>query len=139
MHSDQTQKIGLGAGCHTLGTGSAGASLCVSPSDSMLEDFHDQPFPNGEGQRQTKHADLTDTDIPCHQRPYNTKHFPFWNQLVAAEIEDRLRQLEFISACPEKAGAEMATLSHFCASLLYGVYSESLHAQDAVSMANPEV
>jgi hypothetical protein len=139
MHSGQAQKVGFRAGCRTLGMGSAGTSLCASPSDSIVEDFHDQPFPNGEGQRQTERAGLTGTSIPCLQAPYNTKHFPFWNQLVAAEMEDRLRQLEFISACPEKAGADMATLSHFCASLLYGVYSESFQTQDAVSMANPEV
>jgi hypothetical protein len=119
MHSGQTQKIGFRAGFRTLGTGSAGTSFCASPSDSMVEDFHDQPFPNGEGQRQTERAGLTGTTIPCLQAPYNTKHFPFWNQLVAAEIEDQLRQLEFISARPEKARAEMATSSHFCASILY--------------------
>jgi hypothetical protein len=33
----------------------------------------------------------------------------------------------------------MATLSHFYASLLYGVFSDFLQTQNAASMAKPEV
>jgi hypothetical protein len=139
MHSGQTQKIGFAARCRTLGVGGAETSVCASPSDSIVEDFRDHPAPNGEGQRQTERAGLSGTKIPCLQTPNNTRHFPFWNQLVAAESEDPLRQVNFISVCPEVVGTEMATLSHFCASLLYGIFPESFPTQDAVSMANPEV
>jgi hypothetical protein len=94
---------------------------------------------NGEGQRQVKRAGLRGTKIPCLQTPHNPQYFPFWNQPVAEESEVRLRQPKIIYTSPEEARTKMATLSHFCASLLYSVFSEFLQTQHAVSMANPEV
>jgi hypothetical protein len=139
MHSGQTQKIGFTAAYRTLAAGSAENGVCASPSDSIVGDFCAPPIPIDKGQRQTEQADLKGIKIPCRRTPYNSEYFPFWNQPFAAESEDRLRQVKIVSACPEKAGAEMATWHHFRASLLYGVFSEILQAQDAVSMANPEV
>ena len=50
-----------------------------------------------------------------------------------------MRQLKIIFACPEQGALQMATLSRFCASLFYGVFSDFSQIQNAASMAKPEV
>jgi hypothetical protein len=139
MHSGRAQKSGFAAEHRTIIAGSATTGVCASPSDSIGIDFNVPPIPNGEGQRQTKRAGLRGTKIPCLPTPYNPQYIPFWNQPVAVESEVRLRQPRIIYTSPEEARTKMATLSHFWASLLYGVISEFLQTQHAVSMANPEV
>jgi hypothetical protein len=139
MHSGRAQKIGFTAAYRTLAAGSAEIGISEPPSDSIVGDFCDHPSLNDHGPRQTEQADLKGTKIPRLQTPYNTGYFSFWNQPFAAENEDRLRQVKIVSACPQKAGAEMATWHHFRASLFYGVFSEIFQTQDAFSMANPEV
>ena len=139
MHSDRTQKTGLTERCRSLRTSCRNTGAWASASDSIEQDFRAVLIPNLTGSRPTQQADLTGTKIPCFQAPYNTQYFLVWNQPVAAESENRLQQLKIIFACPEKAGAKMATLSPFCASLLYGVFSGPTQIQDAASMANPEV
>lgn len=139
MRAGRAQKNGSTGTCRTLVAGSAKAGVFQSQSDSIREDFRVPLIPNGEGRRQTKRAGLRGAKIPCLQPPYNTEHYPFWNQPVAEESEDRSRQLKIIYARPEGAGTEMAMLSHFCVFLLYGVFSEFLLTQHAISMANPEV
>ena len=140
MQSGRTQKIGFTAECRTLGAENARAGVCVSHSDSMVGDFRVPFKSNYEGRRETQQAGLRGTKIPCIQAPCNTQYFSFCNQLVATTSDARLRRLKFIFPCPEKAGGEMATLSHFCASLLYGVFSASKHqTENTLSMANPEV
>ena len=139
MRAGRAQKNGSTRACRTLVAGSRKAGLFLSQSDSIREDFRVPLIPNGEGQRQTKRAGLRGAKFLCLQSPYNTEHFLVWNQPVAEESEDRLRQLKIIYARPEGAGTEMAKLSHFCVFLLYGVFSEFLQTQHAVSMANPEV
>ena len=136
----RAQKIGFTAKCRTLGAVNAQAGACRSHSDSMVEDFRVPSKSNNEGRRQRQQAGLRGAKIPCLQAPYNTQCFLLGNQLLAATSEDHLRRLNFIFPCPEKAGVEMATLSHFCASLLYGVFSASKYqTENTVSMANPEV
>jgi hypothetical protein len=135
MRAGGAQKDAFPERRRALQAGNTKAGFCPSQSDSIEQDFRAPLIPNGEGQRQTKHAGLEGTKIPCLQSPYNTKYFPIWNQLVAAECEDRSLQVKIIYACPQEAGAKMATLSHFCASLLYWIPADSR----AISMANPEV
>jgi hypothetical protein len=139
MRSGRAQKNGFRSRCRTLGAENAQAGFCASNSDSIVEDSPVASIPNFEGQRQTMQAGLKGTIIPCLQATYNQQYFAFWNQPVAAKSEHRFRHLKIIYACPEKAGVKMATLRHFCASLLYGVFSEFLQTQNAVSKANPEV
>ena len=55
---------------------------------------------------------------------HNRKDFPYWNHKLAARELSRSRQLKIMAKCPEGAGSKVATLSRFCASLLYGVFSE---------------
>ena len=91
MQSGRSQKSGSTAGCRTIIAASTKGGACASQFDSIKKDFGPSPIPNGEGRRQTKHAGLRGTKIPCLQTPYNTQHFSFWNQPVAAQSEDRLR------------------------------------------------
>jgi hypothetical protein len=139
MYSGRTYESGLTAECRTLGGDPALTGVWGTHSDSISEDFRLTANPICEGQRQTNRTDQRGITTPCLAAPYNTNHFPFWNQLVANELNYRSRQSNFIHARPEKGGARMATLSHFCASLLYGVFSGSFQTQDAVFMAKPEV
>jgi len=124
MHSGRTQQSGFIAECRTLGAKNAPSGFLASYSDSIERDFRVPPIPNLVGQRQTNQAELKGTKIPCLQTTYNKHYFAFWNQTVAVKSEKGLRRLEIIDIYPEKAGGKMATLSHFCASLLYGVFSD---------------
>jgi hypothetical protein len=135
----RTQKSGLTAECRTLGAVYAPDGFYASYSGSIVKDFRIPFTPNSMGQRPTKRTGLTGTNIPCLQTPYNTQYFSFWNQPVAAKCKNCLRRLKIIFACPEKGGVQVATSGHFCASLLYGVFSDFLQTQNAISMANPEV
>jgi len=139
MRSGRTLKIWFMGGWRTLEAKSIQGSACVSNSDSIGEDIRVPSVPNGEGQRQTQIAGLTGASIPCLQTPYSKQRFSFWNQPVPAISEDRLRQLKLSSACPEEVGGEMATLSHFSASLLDSAVRGSLQTETALSEANPEV
>lgn len=139
MHWHQAQKIGFTAECRTLGMECPSVGFCASYSDSIVKDFRTPSIPNAPGQRQTKQAGLTGSRIPCLQATYNTQYFSLWNQPVAAKCKNRLQQLKIIFECPEKGGVQMATSGHFCASLLYGVFSDFLQTQNATSKANPEV
>jgi hypothetical protein len=65
------------------------------------------------------------------------QHFPFGNPPLAEE-SGSLAAIENYLAIPEKAGARMTTSSHFCGTLLSGVFLTPLRL-NAVSMANPEV
>ena len=139
MGSVCARKIGIAGRCRTLEAKSIQGSARVSNSDSIGEDIRVPSVPNGEGQRQTQNAGLKGASIPCLQTPYSKQHFSFWNQPVPAISEDRLRQLKLSSACPEEVGGEMATWSHFSASLLDSAVRGSLQTATALSEANPEV
>jgi hypothetical protein len=139
MRWGQAQKIGLTTECRTLGVEGALDGFCASYSDSIETDFRAPSIPNPVGQRPTKRAGLTGTIIPCLQAAYNKQYFSFWNQPVAVQCKKCLRQLKIFFVRPEKGGIEMATSGHFCASLLYGVFSDLLQTQNATAMANPEV
>lgn len=82
-------------------------------------------LPNCAGRRQTRQANPRGAKIPCPRGSYNEKYFFFWNQSVAAEIKDGARQLKFVYGSPDSDGGAVATLTKFCASLLYGVFSEN--------------
>jgi hypothetical protein len=139
MRWGRAQKSGFTAECRTLGAECVSGGFYASYSGSIVKDFRFPFTPNSMGQRPTKRAGLTGTIIPCLQATYNPQYFSFWNQPVATKCKNGLRQLKIIFACPEKGGVQMATLGHFCASLLYGVFSDFLQTQNAISMANPEV
>jgi len=115
----------------------AGASC--SSFDSIVGKIRFSFVSNGNERRQTKEAGLNRTMFPGSRARYNTKHFPDWNQAVAAKEVYRSRQQEIMAECPELAGCQVATLIPICASLLYGVFLKAHPIEDAVSMANPEV
>ena len=104
MHSGRTQKAGFTAECRTLGAKDAPTGFLASYFDSIVRDIPVPPIPISVGQRQTKQAELKGTKIPCLQTTYHTHYLAFWNQPVAAESKNRLRPLEIIDICPEKAG-----------------------------------
>ena len=124
-----------------FGSQKLSGSARVSNSDSIGEDIRVPSVPNGEGQRQTQNAGLKGASIPCLQTPYNKQYFSFWNQPVRREsARIACGNLKLSSACPEEVGGEMATWSHFCASLLVRCSTlVSFRLKPPLSMANPEV
>jgi hypothetical protein len=138
MHSGRAQFEREIAVNRTLDPATGSSSAHASRSDSILEDIRvpNTRFAQGDVKRE---ADLRGSSIPCLPAPYETEHFPFWNQPIAAGVQRGSRQLKFIGVRPEQDGLGMATLSSNCASLLYGTFSGLLQTQVAVSMANPEV
>jgi hypothetical protein len=139
MLSGPSQKFRSTAGYRTIIAGSAKGGACATQFDSIKKDFGPSPIPNAEGRRQTKHAGLRGTKIPCLQTPYNPQHFSFGNLPVAEQSEDRLRQLKITLTHTWRAGTKMTTLSHFRCSFLFARFSDSSKSQDAVSVAYPEV
>jgi hypothetical protein len=137
MQSGRSQKSGFTVACRTIIRGSAVAGARDFPFDNIGKDFHLPPISNGEGCRQTQRAGLRGTKFPCPQTPYNLQHFPFGAPTVAEESRS-LAAIEDYLRIPEKAGAKMTTSSHFCGTLLSGVFLAPLRL-NAVSMANPEV
>lgn len=139
MHSGQVQFVN-NARCRTADAGRLADGVRVLRSDtsaspaaglsrcggSIREDFRVPFLPNCTGRRQTLQADPRGAKIPCPRRPYNRRHFFLCNQSVAAKMKDGARQLKFIYGSLESGGGAMATLANFCASLLYGVFSENL-------------
>src|SRR6185503_10461892 len=95
MLSGPSQKSRFTAGYRTIIAGGTKAGACASQFDSIKKDFGPSPIPNAEGRRQTKHAGLRGTKIPCLQTPYNSQGCSFGNLTVAEQSEDRLRQLKF--------------------------------------------
>jgi hypothetical protein len=139
MRAGGAQKDAFADGCRTLVVTSAKAGVCPSQSDSIEEDFPALLIPNGEGHRQIQQAGLNGTRIARIQAPYNTRDFPFWNQPVAAESEQRSRQVKIVYICPQEAGAKWQRRVIFAHPSSTVLFSEILQTQNAVSMANPEV
>ena len=125
--SPASRKRIAGAGTSGFGFDSICGKICVSLVSNCSE------------RRQSKEASLKCTMSPGSRARYKTKHFPYWNQAVAAKEGYRSRQQKIMAECPEKAGSQVATLITICASLLYGVFLKAHHIQDAVFMADPEV
>ena len=139
MGSHCVRKIGISGRYRTLGAKCIQSGAFASNSDSIEQDIGVPSVPDGKGQRQTKNAGSKGASIPCLRTPFSRQYFPFWNQPVPAICEDRLRQLNLSSACPEEVAAEMATWSRFSASLLDSALRGCLHTETARSEANPEV
>jgi hypothetical protein len=122
-------------GARQFGDNPSGA--WVTSSDTIEADSRVPFIPFWGERRQTEHAALWSTTIPCSRYPHSTKHFPFWFQPVAAVNEERLRPLKRDQARPEKGGDEMAkcseTSSHFSG------FSTGIPQTQAASMANLEV
>jgi len=137
MHSCRAHRRTVGFPGSGAGFPWAGASC--SSFDSIGGKIRVSSVSNCRERRQTKEAGLKCTMFPGSRARYNTKHFLYWNQAVAAKESYRSRQLEIMAECTEKAGSQVATLIPICASLLYGVFLKAHHIQDAVFMANPEV
>jgi len=139
MRTVFAREIGLMSGRPGLEATSDRASFHRPTSDSMGLHFRIPSVPHGEGQRKTQNAGPTGASIPCLRTPYSKQSFYFWNQPVDAISEDCLRQLKLRSACPEEIGGEMATRSDQPAARLNSVLPGSLHTENALSEANPEV
>lgn len=128
--------IGEPAGSRRFGSYPTGGQ--VTFSDTIGADSRVPFIPIWEERRQTEHASLWSTSIPCFRDVYGTEHFPFWIQPVAAVNEERLRQLKSENARPEKAGSNMARCCQV-SSRFYGFSTGIAQTQEAASMANPEV
>src|SRR5579863_178907 len=139
MRTRWVRKIGFADGSLAFEAKSYRGSASTSNSDSIEADVCAPLVPDGEGQRERQNAGSTGATIPCLRTPYSTQSFSFWNQPVAAISEDSLRQLKMRRACPEELGREMTTRSHFSASRPNGVLPGSLHTENALYEANPEV
>jgi hypothetical protein len=139
MRTVFAREIGLMSGWRGLEATSNRASFHTPTSDSIGIHFRIPSVPQGEGQRKTQNAGSTGASIPCLRTPYSKQSFYFWNQPVDALSEDCLRQLEMRSACPEEIGGEMATRSDQPAARLNSVLPGSLHTENALFEANPEV
>jgi hypothetical protein len=133
MLSGPSQKFRSTAGYRTIIAGSAKGGACATQFDSIKKDFGPSPIPNAEGRRQTEHAGLRGTKIPCLQTPYNSQHCSF-------RLPNKARIACGITLTHTwRAGTKMTTLSHFRCSFLFARFFDSSKSQDAVSMANPEV
>ena len=123
-------------GARQFGDNPSGA--WVTSSDTIEADSRVPFIPFWGERRQTEHAALWSTPIPCFRSPQDTEHFPFWLQPVARVSKERLRQLKCDDARPEKAGNIVAECNQD-SSRLYDFSTGILQTQDAASMANREV
>ena len=139
MRTVFAREIGLMSGWRGLEATSDRASFHRPTSDSIGLHFRIPSVPHGEGQRKTQNAGPIGASIPCLRTPYSKQSFYFRNQPVDALSEDCLRQLKLRSACPEEIGGEMATRSDQPAARLNSVLPGSLHTENALFEANPEV
>ena len=137
-------RAGQGHGYRSTGQGGSlqfedyPTGVRVTCSDTIRADSRVAFIPIWKERRQTEHAALWSSAIPCFRSPHSTKHFPFWVQPVAAVNEERLRQLKSDQARPEKAWGELAVCSRD-SSRLNGLSTGTPQTQDAASVANSEV
>lgn len=136
MHPGGAQIGGKRVAYPNLDLADLSTSVLVTHSDSILRDIRVPLIPNRMGRRQTEQTGLRGTKIPCFRVLYNLKHFPIWNQSVAAVVEEDSRQLKVVQVRPQEAECAVATLCEICASFPYG---ESHQTSDVDSMAYPEV
>src|SRR5215467_14272893 len=80
----------------------------VTSSDTIGADSRVPFIPFWGERRQTEHAALWSTSIPCFRHPHSTKHFLFWFQPVAAVNEERLRQSKSDRARLNRAWSQVA-------------------------------
>src|SRR5579871_3753332 len=139
MRSRRVRKIGLNGASRAVQPKTNEGSASASNSDSIEEEICVPSAPDREGQRQTRNAGLRGASIPCLQAPSKTQGFSFWNQPVPAICEVRLRQLILSSACPEEHRDGMTTTRLIPASHPYGALPGSLHTDNALFEAHPEV
>jgi hypothetical protein len=112
-----------GQECRTLGTHVVRCGVWADASDSIQRDICVSTAPNCEERRQNIKAALKDDRCSNLRVLRNQEQFPQRNQPVDPIVEQAEGQLKRVEALPEEGGPEMATLSHFPASLLYGVFS----------------
>ena len=124
MHSCRVRGRGI-AETHGLGDKIVSTGAYGSSSDNIYAYKKNRVscVSNFRERSQTNEAGLSSTTF-ARRALHNTKHFPHRNQKVAAGGLSRSRRQKIMAICPEEAGSKVATLSPFCASLLYGVFSE---------------
>ena len=110
----------------------------VTCSDTMKPDSRGPLVPFRDDRRQTEHAALWSTEIPCFRYLHCTINFPFWIQPVAAASEELLRLLKIDSARPDKVEGKMANYCHDSIRL-HTFFTGIPQTQDAASKANSEV
>jgi hypothetical protein len=115
-------------------TGHAG-----SQSDTINTIFNPAPIPKPDGQRQNNLAKLVGTENPLLGFVAQLPRFDQSDQPLAAGAKQCFRRFEQIPYAGRMGRLPMATLSHFFASLLYGVFFGFSLAVYAVPMAKPEV
>ncbi|SRR6266568_417496 len=110
-----------------------------SQSDTIKAIFIFLPIPKPNGRRQINLVGLSGTEYPLPGSATQQRNFHQSDQPIAAEARRSLRRFESIDYAGRSGRPEMATLSHFFASLPYGVLFGSRPTQPAVSMAKTEV
>lgn len=139
MHPGSTADEAFPEEFRTLGGLTLQGGAKGSRSVSIIQDICISPVAIRDEHRQRMQEDLGDIKFPDPQVLNRNEPFPHWNQPVAASVEMWSEQLKTLEAWPEAGGPEMATWNRLCASLFYGVLTESLQTQDAVFMAKTEV
>jgi hypothetical protein len=110
-----------------------------SQSDTIRAVFKSGPISKLNAGRQNNVAELTGIENPLPGIAAQQERFRQSDQPLAAGATHCFRRFEEISHIGRTGRPEMATLSHFSASLPYGVLSGSFPTKDAVSMAITEV
>jgi hypothetical protein len=115
-------------------TGQAG-----SQSDTIQTIFTSPPLPKPDGQRQNNLAKLVGIENSLSRLASQLPRIDQSDQPLAAGAKQCFRRFEQIPTAGRMGRPRMATLSHFFASLIYGVFFGFSLAVFAVPMAKPEV
>jgi hypothetical protein len=115
-------------------TGHAG-----SQSDTINTIFIPPPIPKPNGRRQNNLAKLVGIENPLLGFVAQLPRFDQSDQPLAAGAKQCFRRFEQIPYAGRMGRPPVATLSHFFASLIYGVFFGFSLAVYAVPMAKPEV
>jgi hypothetical protein len=110
-----------------------------SQSDTIHSIFTPPPVPKPDGQRQNNLAKLVGIENCSSGRASKLPGNHQSDQPLAAGANHCFGLFEPILTAGKMGRLQMATLSHFFASLFHGVFSGFSLAVDAVPMAKPEV
>lgn len=115
------------------------ASQASSQSDTIKTIFTSPPLPKPDGQRQNNLVKPVGIENSLSGLASQLPRLDQSDQPLAAGAKDCFRLFEQIPTAGRMGRPRMATLSHFFASLPYGVFPGFSLAVYAVPMANPEV
>lgn len=113
------------------------SGVWVTNSDTIQPDSRVSPISFWNERRQTEHAVIRSTPIPCFGRPH-CKQLPFGYQPVAAVKEARPGQANCDHIRQKKAGSKMSSCTQV-SSRLCGLPTVIPSTEEAAYTANPEV